>query len=730
MPTYHTLVRASDGLERSLGKWNFNLESCIGTKYNQAPDTWEAIMSKTASAVGTADFAFESLVSIYSNRTSSTGADNSFAGGILKFRGYAQPAQWNYAGGSFSARYEFRGPWYALENTQYQQTYKGISVNPYNPGEVILNTSLGSKAFPTSNLVYISLGDQIQDILQFVIDQYVGQGMAAPFQYKGRTLHSTVDPSAPTGFAIDLSLTGGGTYVYPVVASPTIDTPLFGVTMPSYVGKPMTSAEAIKKCLELSPRTSVAFDYTTTPPTIYIKSVDNFSALTFPLFNGPKYDGTLSHQAIQLRSRDDLIARAVKLVYRTTNNISGQEKLDYTVDKWGPHGSNSALDPDGGLRVVVDTIDLAGYSISYSSATLDCELLACIGGTTASKRAWWAKSRGAEMKGFVDSKIRFQSMTQTGTATSPTWSVAAAAIPDATLSYASDGVDTAGVSVLAGQSLTSADLAFYTYRIIGGSHHSWMKVANVGPAVKSLKVHCKCSFTYAEYDSVVPGDTVGQLPANETTVSNTIGTDRTPSGGATQSGKTMSVPIAQDHHFEMQLTNGTSGTYTTISSVSPGETYVLGANGIAFYLFNALNVLQYESNYIGIGTGFTAVSMLNRINFSGGATPWLTMSAQVNSIRENYGTNTTQISLGPAKHLSAQQLSTVLNMWRNRRPWYNPQVRNDNTQTNGGQVSMPVTAGGGNTTRGVSQDQAKIYFSDGGTTPVGTITLDPTLIVP
>ena len=85
------------------------------------------------------------------------------------------------SGRSQGVSYEFQGPWHDLDITQYLQTFKGQTTN-YNPGEVVLNTA----AFPaisTAGLRFISVGDQIQAILQFVLDSYAALSLPAPFQY-------------------------------------------------------------------------------------------------------------------------------------------------------------------------------------------------------------------------------------------------------------------------------------------------------------------------------------------------------------------------------------------------------------------------------------------------------------------------------------------------------------------------------------------------------------------
>jgi hypothetical protein len=77
------------------------------------------------------------------------------------------------------------------------------------------------------------------------------------------------------------------------------------------------------------------------------------------------------------------------------------------------------------------------------------------------------------------------------------------------------------------------------------------------------------------------------------------------------------------------------------------------------------------------------------------------MKAQVQEVRRDYGRHETSVRIGVAKHLNAGQLSALLNMWRFRRPWYNPAVRSDNTAGgSGGLVDQPITAGNDNSTAG------------------------------
>src|SRR5262249_35017245 len=142
-----------------------------------------------------------------------------------------------------------------LDITQYLQTFKGQTTN-YNPGEIVLNTA----AYPTistAGLRFISVGDQVQAILQFVLDQYTALGLPTPFQYIARDLHSG---------AIDLNTTGsaavsentdaiGNLYNYHVNAGTTIDVSLFKLFLKSEIIRPMSAAQCLQKLLDSSPRT-------------------------------------------------------------------------------------------------------------------------------------------------------------------------------------------------------------------------------------------------------------------------------------------------------------------------------------------------------------------------------------------------------------------------------------------------------------------------------------------
>jgi hypothetical protein len=672
--TFDTL--AYNGVERCFAHWGFARDSVQCARHNLHEDIFRATIAGAAVSDDPA-FPFEAQVIIRTGRASDTGSDNSFTGGVTKFTGKRVGMEAEASGRSEGVTYDFLGPWYDLANTHYLQTFMGAAVLPYAPGEIVLNTSTANSSHA---LLFISIGDQIQGILQWLLDQYAAQGMAAPYRYVGRDLNSgaidlRVTGTATVGMNTDKS---GNAYDFHVNAASTIDAALFAQFLPSYIAKPMMCSQALQKMLELSPRTNICFDYSTTPPTLYIRSVDNFAPVALALFNG------IDHKALNIKRRDDLVARAVVITYRITNTVNGRQVVDYAIDKWGAHGANSASDPSAGLRVLSETIDLQGYSVTTTTAQIDCEPLACRGGTNATKRAWWASRRGGEQAKFSDSRVRFQDN-----------AFAETTIPDATLTYASTlGTDTEGNPRVAGALLSAADLALFTNRIVRGTQHAWMTIG--GNPVRSLKVRVSVKTEHALYDVVATGDTPGQLPANEAA-----------SNSATNGGRQAKLN-SEESHCEIELTNasnaldGSPFISTTIASTTPGEIYILGAAGIAQYLFQSLQPFQYDGEYAKVESEFANnVSLLSAVNFAGGRAEWTAMNAQPQSIIEHYGSRETFVRIGVSNHLTAGQLSSLLNMWAFRRPWYNPALRADNSAANGGEVAMPQTAGGANATSGL-----------------------------
>jgi len=651
-----------NGSERSFAACGFAFD-VTDELWNQKADLFTATLLGVtlAGETDSPTFPFEAAIIVRTNRASTDGGTNSFSGGSLTFQGkrVGNPAR---ATGTYQGvTYQFHGPWYDLANTDFQQLFYGANGVAYLLPELVMNTSTAVG----SGQIMISVGDQIQAILQWLLDQYTAQGLSAPFQYTGRALHAG---------AIDLNSTAG-VYNYSVnPATTTIDASLYSLFLPSYIAKPMKCADAIQHCLKLSPRVTCSFDYSTTPPTFHAALVDNLTSATLALFDGA------THTRLNLQARSDLLVRSVNLIYRLNNKVNGQSLTDYVQDKWGPNGGNNSADPDTGLRVVNELIDLTGASINDTTAHLDVEPVlatADAGGTTqTAKRAWWQMPRGGNLSRLADSRVRFQDAH--GNATT---------IPDATITDAATGtVLTTAALIAAGLCDAAGNLVLN--RIVRGTAHAWM-VRGDGQPVVSKKIHLTVALEYAEYDAT----SAAANPDTDTT------------------GNCVRRANTRQHHVDCEVTNGITQAYTTIASTTPGEAYLIGNGGIAQYLYNHLNQLQYEGDYARVEVAFgTGATLRNAINFSGGANAWTTMRAQPQTIRRHYGRKTTEIQVGVAKHLNSGQLSALLNMWRYRRTWYNPLLRTQNTVQNGN-IDQAIATANANTPGGLDNPGQQSLFS-------------------
>ena len=743
MQTYDTL-QIVGGEEKSFTAWGFQLASVRGLKRNQAADTFKATMVNTtvAAEADSPTFPFESRVIVRVNRAATTSA-GPFTGGTVKFIGRRVECPQKQSASGQIVTYTFHGGFYEFENTDFQQQFAN-NENQALIGETILNTGLDQN----DNLLNISLGDQIQALAQFILDDAVVRGVPTPFQYTGRDL---------TGGKIDLTTTNtvpsvvdnasktfanivAGEYPYyyqnQVPASPTIDRTLFLNYNPTQIEKPKKCADLLKLVLGKWPRANVWFDYTTVDgsgnplPTLHVDVVDNITPITLPLVTGGNPSDGQAHKSLQINRRDDLLVRAVNIIYRITvgGNAGG---VGYAVDQWGPHGSNSyypvysaaatawltahpgdvigankagaaaataavtvtagTVDPISGLRVFTELVDLSGGSISTVKGHLDVEPIGVTdGGTIAQKRAWWSGGRGGDMKKFIDSCVRFSS------------------IGDSRIYYTANGVDSTGATVYANQEFTDADYNFFTNKMVRGEHCAWMQIKDGQPGngllsgagvqpVFTTKARITATVSYKKYKVVATGDTTGQLPSNESA-----------SDAATNGGTKDEVMDTEDVHVNVELTNGVTGSYSTISQETPGELYIIGSGGIAQYLYEQMTVIQHDGEVGYVAANFldsTAANYINHgraLNLSGGATAWLTMNAQIQEISEDYGSHTTSMRIGVAKHLNAGDLSSLLNQWAFRRPWYNPKLRDDNSLTAGGTIDQAITAGSANTTPGLT----------------------------
>ncbi len=588
--TMSFITLTSGTTEKSLADWGFDLNHCELERHNAAQDTL-SLRLPGAVITDTPLFAFEDRVTLRVGRARGGSAGSyTYSGGALKFQGKRLHAVLDLRPKAAAVSYQFAGPWYDLEHCMYQQTttvWGGSGpVSVFQP-QVILFTRIDPV---TGGLIPATTADQITDALQFLLEQYSAQSMAAPFQI------GTIDTS---------TLDAGGSVIQ--------------VNAPSLISKPLMCSDVIQKCLQISPDCKLWFDYSTSPPTVHVRRQSALDGLTLPLADG------VSHKSLRLIPRYDLQVRGVAIHFKITNDYNGRDYVQDQVDS-APAGA-----PTSGLRVAVDAVDIKGVSVTNVQTTVVAAALPVAGASQSVKRAWWARQQSKFDP--AHSTIRFQDAA--GAATS---------IPDATIVYENaDGSDS-GVA---------ADITTYPNQLMDGSVHPWMLLAG-GAAVVGKRVIVKAAMTYAEYD--VDGSTPADTDTN---------------------GVRRQMWLSKTETKRITLTNSPAGsiTYTGISSLSPGEPVPVG---LAQCLYRSLSVLQYEGEYIQVTAApGTAVNLDNNLNISdstGGALPgagadWLTMNALIQGIHENLGRGVTEISVGPARHLNAEELKSILNFWRFRTVW-------------------------------------------------------------
>jgi hypothetical protein len=724
---YDTLTY--NGVEKPFLDWGFGAGSVKDKLVDRAADEFSGtiVNASIGTEQTTPTFPFEAQIVVRVNRSvgssspngSLQGAPVCFTGGTISFQGkrVGQPLKASSSGQGVS--YKFKGAWYDLENTQYIQSFIGGNNVTYYIPETVLNSFV--QYFNSGGIEKywgnISCGDQIQAILQTLLDTYALQGLPAPFQFVGHDVGST--PTATFNLGLNAVY-----YSWPMTGTPTISRSLFSLYFPTHITKPISCADSVIKCLELSPRASVWFDYRTMPPTLNITMPEDKPSVVYPLWDG------ITHKSLSISRRDDLVARAVRIIYRITNTVDrgdgkgAQQYIDYAVDKWGKNGWNNGQDPDVGLRVFNELIDLQGMSSNYVKAFLYTSPVYSATGKNAAitgggigdhllRRNWWTSKDGGEDAKLKDYRFRFQDaagVSGTGPTTLPGGTlVAGTTLPDAVITETvsnSDGTTTEmtwTVAQLAAAGFCDKYGNAVINRVVQGTVANWM-VRNDGQAVVSKKVRLTAQATCCEYNIIGSGE-------DDITT-----------------GKRGAVHQPKQFHSNIIITNAASGNYSALQSSEGGEFYFLGAGGIAQYLYQHMAAKQYDGDAVHVGAAFPDsadakfLTLGNALNLSNGAAEWATMNAQIQSIERDYFHHVQTVQIGVAKHLNADQLFSLTNMWHWRRNWYNPLMRAGQSGSASGQQIAHDT-GQANTTSGLG-DQGARQFLDYTTPPSSDYTKD------
>jgi hypothetical protein len=562
---------------KSLSYWGITLDSASVTERNLAP----SVLSLTRvgdSISSAAAFPYRGKVVIRIGESGSDGAG--WSGGTVDFIGYRLRHLVQSSGNGLGVTYQFANAWHFLEQTPYVQFFAtrdndGEVLTYKQVPELLLFTALdGSNA-----LITLNSGEQAEAILQMVLDAFTAQGLAQPF------IIGDIDPA---------------------------------LVLPSYQTRQVMCGAAILKCLELSPDVNSVFDYTTDvatvpTPTIHFKSRASQTPVDLALHNG------VDHKSIAIEARPDLKPSSVVVWYKITGSDTGAQWVVYLKDKYGPNGQSHASDPDYGLDVLTQFIDLQGRQTTTISADVKTVAVDATHATDATRIAWW-KQKSPKLASDKIAGI----------------------------------VLTAASVTVKDQAGTTVSLATYPNELTGGNLADWTT-----KTAKWVTIKCKASYNVYQNATAATAATANLL------VKKVVDEEISVRIQVTDAITTIYTTTAETVGAE---------TVPGLTGIADGEgTFV---NGLAKSIYESLSADQFEGDSVLVEVEPTnQITFANTLNLTGGIAAWTTMAAQLQSITKHYGLGTTEVSFGPTKHNNADALNQLIQWTRPRFVWYNPALR-------------------------------------------------------
>jgi hypothetical protein len=117
-----------------------------------------------------------------------------------------------------------------------------------------------------------------------------------------------------------------------------------------------------------------------------------------------------------------------------------------------------------------------------------------------------------------------------------------------------------------------------------------------------------------------------------------------------------------------------------------------------------LNTLQYEGTLSFVQGEISGMpTVANVLNLTGGRTEWTTMKALIQTVRRKWGTGRTEITIGPARHLTAADLTQLFLINRLRRVYMNPATQATAQLSTNGTVALGANVTKENTNSGLDE---------------------------
>ncbi len=127
--------------------------------------------------------------------------------------------------------------------------------------------------------------------------------------------------------------------------------------------------------------------------------------------------------------------------------------------------------------------------------------------------------------------------------------------------------------------------------------------------------------------------------------------------------------------FEIVTTDAPAGisTYSITESVDLGDPSIIG---LAQYLYEALHPLHYDGAIDLEERECTGqISLGNSLNILGSRAEYAAMSALIQQVSYTIDSGITTITFGPPRHLNLSDILTLLQRFRTRRRWTNPDTQ-------------------------------------------------------
>lgn len=290
---------------------------------------------------------FRSRCKVWANRSSASGAANSFSGGTIIFQG----RRWDNHGAASGSRIftsvTLFDAWKDMMHVTYQVTWKyingGTITSPTyqsasHPDVVLFQADPAVTYSPAAVAGCINTMQQLQDIIRHAATHAAG------------------------AHAVEIQLGGAGALTGSTWSAYTAE--FNPVYVNWYVARCVKCSEAIEICLRPHPAVYTEMDYSTTPPTLHVRNRAHMTAIDLPYAST---DGNgIVHVASDIERLDELVPDAVRLYYKIHSTVNGQQVVSPSYDHY-PSSANTLLSLDYSIDLTGPTRETTVVDLSVSA---------------------------------------------------------------------------------------------------------------------------------------------------------------------------------------------------------------------------------------------------------------------------------------------------------------------------------------------------------------------------